>query len=245
MNKFSIKFLTLAAMLMSLTACPEGVNDSLNLAEGETREQGFDTVNGSVTIQDDAIITGEIEVVNGRISIGNNAKVVGDIEAVNGRIQLGEGAITAGIETVNGRIEASKDIRVTGNVETVNGNIYFANGGAEVDGNVFAVNGLIKLFDATITGNVSNFNGGIYLEDGTKIEGSLKVEKPNKNGGFNISFGKKQIPLIIFGKNVSIDGDVVFEREVNLYVHESADVAKIRGADAILYTEDLPPQTHN
>jgi hypothetical protein len=39
-----------------------------------------------------------------------------------------------------------------------------------------------------------------------------------------------------------VDGPLVFEREVKLYVHRSATIGSIRGATAVRYDGDRAPQ---
>jgi hypothetical protein len=39
-----------------------------------------------------------------------------------------------------------------------------------------------------------------------------------------------------------VDGPLVFEREVKLYVHDSARIGQVSGATVVHYSGDRPPQ---
>ena len=49
-------------LFMSLTACVDGVNESLRVADGQTRSESFKTVNGNVDLGENAIIEGGIDI---------------------------------------------------------------------------------------------------------------------------------------------------------------------------------------
>jgi hypothetical protein len=54
--------------------------------------------------------------------------------------------------------------------------------------------------------------------------------------------GKRKPPRIVIGPNARVDGAMVFERPVVLYVHRSAKVGSITGATPIAYSTDRAPQ---
>jgi hypothetical protein len=57
-----------------------------------------------------------------------------------------------------------------------------------------------------------------------------------------ITFGGKRKPRIVIGPNAVVDGDLVFEREVTLYVHSSARIGKVTGATAIPFDTPRAPR---
>jgi len=238
----SKKLLAFVLLSLGLVGCFSGVNESLTVAEGEVYAEDFETVNGSVSVNENAHLKGSIEVVNGRINLANKATVDGSIETVNGRVNLGKETSSGSITTVNGRIEIDQGSQVKGDLETVNGGIIIAQGGI-VDGNVSAVNGFIKLGNVKVSENVSNYNGGIHLEDGTQIRGDLSVGESMQGSIVGIEF-KSEKPLIIIGKDIVIEGQAIFKRDVKLFVHESAKIGKVTGAEAVTYATDLPPESH-
>jgi hypothetical protein len=64
------------------------------------------------------------------------------------------------------------------------------------------------------------------------------VEKPH---GFSLHLSKQRPPRIVIGPNAVVDGTLVFEREVTLYVHGSARIGKVTGATAQAYSTATPP----
>jgi hypothetical protein len=53
--------------------------------------------------------------------------------------------------------------------------------------------------------------------------------------------GKRQPPRIVIGPNAVVEGALVFEREVTLYVHDSARIGKVTGATAVRFSTPTPP----
>jgi len=51
---------------------------------------------------------------------------------------------------------------------------------------------------------------------------------------------KNRIPKVIVGPDSEIKGSVIAHQEIELYVHESAKINGIVGADAIYFSGDQP-----
>jgi hypothetical protein len=51
---------------------------------------------------------------------------------------------------------------------------------------------------------------------------------------------KPKVPRIIIGPNAIVDGELRFERDVELYVHTTAKVGRIIGAKPQAYTDTIP-----
>ena len=75
---------------------------------------------------------------------------------------------------------------------------------------------------------------------GSRVGGGIRVDKPT--GNWNLQIGKQKIPRVVIGPNAVVDGPLVFEREVKLYVHGSARTGKITGATAIRFDTPTPPK---
>jgi hypothetical protein len=69
------------------------------------------------------------------------------------------------------------------------------------------------------------------------VGGGILVEKPS-TGWFNSN--KSRIPRIVIGPRSVVEGALVFEREVELFVHASARIGEVTGATAQAYTDSLP-----
>ncbi len=198
----------------------------------------IDKVNGSISI-DATQQAGDLDTVNGSIRIGAKA-TTGDASTVNGSIQLADGAHTGALETVNGSIRAGTSLVVDGSVETVNGSIFIDRNGRVAKG-VSTVNGAIGLVSTELGGGIDTVNGDITVGIGSHVKGGIKVEKPTSNW-LNIHMGKPRPPRIIIGPNAVVDGPLVFEREVKLYVHSTAKTGPITGATAVRFDTPTAPQ---
>ena len=212
------------ALLLALAASPVLAQESI------------DKVNGSITAESGQQY-GDLETVNGSVTIEDNART-GDASTVNGSIKVGDGAAVGGLETVNGSIRTGKRLRASGDIETVNGSVFVDRGGSLED--VSTVNGSIGLVDSDLSGGIETVSGDITVGAGSHVKGGIKVEKPSGNWS-PISFGKRKPPRIIIGPNAVVEGPLVFEREVKLYVHDTAKVGKVTGATAVAYSGDRAP----
>ena len=196
-------------------------------------QQDVSKVNGSVSA-DAGQAYGDLETVNGSVSIAAGATVE-DASTVNGSITVGDKAQAASLETVNGAIRIGKDVLVRKDVETVNGSI-FTDRGTTIGGNVDTVNGAIGLVGTQLAGGIETVNGDITVGIGSHVKGGIKVEKPR---GWSIK--PRRDPRIIIGPNAVVEGPLVFERPVTLYVHTSARIGAVTGATAKPFSTDTAP----
>ena len=216
----SIRVVTLLSIVL-LGGC-FSINSDISLGDGETADRSLNTVNGSITIGSDATVNGSARTVNGSISVGRNSSVE-HVETVNGKISLAEGVTAASLEDVNGNLQIGAGARVAGDAETVNGRIVLASE-STVEGRVSAINGQIRLEGAT-AGSLVNVNGGMLLEEGSRVLGELRVDKPRGSV-------PDEAVLVEIRADCEVVGPLIFERPVNLRIHESAEVGEIRGAEA-------------
>ena len=196
-------------------------------------QQDVSTVNGSVSA-DAGQAYGDLETVNGSVSIAAGATVE-DASTVNGSITVGDKAQAASLETVNGAIRIGKDVQVRKDVETVNGSI-FTDRGTTIGGNVDTVNGAIGLVGTQLAGGIETVNGDITVGIGSHVKGGIKVEEPR-----GWSMKPRRDPRIIIGPNAVVEGPLVFERPVTLYVHTSARIGAVTGATAKPFSTDTAP----
>ncbi len=213
---------TVLLLTLALAAAPAFAADNISKVNGAVRAEAgqtygnIETVNGSVTIDDGATVR-EASTVNGSISIGDNARA-------------------HSLETVNGGIKAGSRVQVEGSVETVNGSVFFDRG-SRVGDDVETVNGAIGLVDTDVGGNLETVTGDITVGIGSHVKGGIKVEKPK--GNFNLN--EKRTPRIVIGPNAVVEGPLVFEREVTLYVHRTAKIGPVTGATAKSFDTPTAP----
>jgi hypothetical protein len=196
-----------------------------------------DKVNSAISIEANST-AGSLETVNGGVRVGNGSRV-GSVESVNGGITLGDGVQAESVDTVNGGVTIGAKAIVRGAVETVNGGVMLEDD-AEVGGKVGNVNGGIELSRAHVGGGIETVQGDVRIGSGSRVEGGILVEKPS---GSWISWGssnKQRPPRIVIEAGAVVEGALRFERDVELYVHESAKVGAIEGAEPKRYSGDAP-----
>ena len=206
-------------------------------AHDEQRIRDIDKVNGCITAEAGQFY-GDLSTVNGGIDLQRGAKVE-DVETVNGGIEAGDEVVARSVSTVNGGIRFGQRAQVDGDVETVNGGIFFDRG-SNVRRGVSTVNGGIGLVDTDLGGGIETVNGDITVGVGSHVKGGIRVEKPTGNWGLRM--GKPKVPRIVIGPNAVVEGNLVFEREVTLHVHQSARIGNVSGATAQRYSTATPPQ---
>ena len=202
------------------------------------RGQDIDKVNSSITAEAGQTY-GDLSTVNGGIRIEAGAHVQ-DAETVNGSIRVDDDVHAKSLSTVNGGIHVGERAQVDGKVETVNGGI-FVDRGSKVSRGIETVNGAIGVVDTDLGGGIETVNGDITVGVGSHIMGGIHVEKPNK-GWSGFRMGKPKIPRIIIGPSAVVEGPLVFDREVKLYVHSSARIGSLTGAIAVRFEGATPPK---
>jgi hypothetical protein len=201
------------AAVVTLSACgPAGVNGSVEVPAGATSDSAT--------------------TVNGAVNVGDGAKI-GKAATVNGAIHLGKDVTAESAKTVNGGIEIGDSARIENDVIAVNGGIRLARN-ADISGRVTNVNGAIKLEGAHVGGGITTFNGDITVGAGSRVEGGIRVEKPE------FMNDQANIPTVTIGPGAVVDGTLKFERAVKLYVSESAKIGSVEGATPVMFSGDEP-----
>jgi len=241
MNKVMVKSaftIGLLAMLLAVPVYGASVNKSIKVAPG-VESDGQMTVNGSITVGEAAIVTGGLRTVNGKIRIEADAQVQ-NVNTVNGSVILGDRASAGDMHTTNGAINLGPGSRVSGAVETTNGRITLEQG-SELSGDIANVNGDITLDGARAGGSLNTVNGDVELKGGAVLQGDLVVEQAASWGWGNKS---SRTPEIVIGPGSAVRGAIRLDREVKLYISESAQVGEVEGVmtldDAISFSGDHP-----
>ena len=89
-----------------------------------------------------------------------------------------------------------------------------------------------------VGGSIETVLGDVTVGVGSKVRGGLRVQKSNA-GFFNTN--SKKVPRIVIGPNAEVNGPLVFERPVTLYVHTSAKIGPVTGATAKPFSTDTAP----
>jgi hypothetical protein len=195
--------------------------------------QGGRTINGSVRVPDGQK-TGNLQTVNGAIRVGNQA-TFDAAQTVNGSIDMGNHASAGSLKTVNGSITLDDDARVSQSVTTVNGSMTLHHG-ADVDGALTNVNGTIRLNGAHVAGGIKTVEGDIYIEGASHVEGGILVERPKSASWFRPT----RDPRVVIGPGSVVQGELRFERKVELYVSDKATIGPVVGATPVRYAGEGP-----
>ena len=86
-------------------------------------------------------------------------------------------------------------------------------------------------------GDINTVNGDITVGVNSHVKGGIKVEK-NKSM-FPVKLGRD--PRVIIGPKAVVEGPLVFERPVTLYVHRTAKTGPVTGATAKIFDTDTAP----
>ena len=225
----------LMACLLLTPAQGFNLNKSIKVEDG-SETSGHSTINGSITVGRDATVTGALETVNGTIRVGKNSRIE-DAETVNGGVRIDSGVTARDVSSVNGSIRLAENVSVDGEVSVVNGRIEVEHG-SKVSRGVSNVNGEISIAGADIGGDLSTVNGDVRLSEKAIVRGDLIVEKP---GGWNDNQRK---PQIIIGPESRVGGEIKLEREVELFISDTAQVGGVSGVmgmeDAVRFKGERP-----
>ena len=217
----------LLAMLLSVPAFGASINKSIKIGAGE-EAGGATSVNGSISVGSDAVVTGNLKTVNGTIRIDAGAQIQ-KATTVNGGLRLSENVRAENLSTVNGSIKVGEGASIDGDVGAVNGRITLQRGTTVSEG-VGNVNGQIELSGAIVGGNIETVNGDIELADQSVVRGDIVVEKP---GGWSWGKERRRKPRIVIGPGSRVEGEVHVEREVELFISDSAEVGNVSGEMSI------------
>ena len=194
---------------MSCFAMGLSVNKSIVVEKGD-RTGGCTSVNGSITVKDDAKIYGMCRTVNGQIRIQRNCRVE-HVQSVNGAVFIDEATdVDGNIATVNGSVTCKAKVKVKGDVKTVNG--------------------AIKLVNTTVTDDISTHNGDITLDRNSVVLKDIIIKDSHNSHG-----NPKHLKIRIIDSMV--EGDIVnrdHRKSVTVYlVGDSRVNGEFRNIDRV------------
>jgi DUF4097 and DUF4098 domain-containing protein YvlB len=236
--------ITSFAILGALTGCvnaddshPNGADKGAK-ADSKSGDGTTHSVNGSIQVsagqkKDD------ISTVNGSIQIAENAVVAG-AQTVNGSITMGAHAAADELHTVNGTITLADGASVAHAISAVNGRLTLHTG-ADVGGALTNVNGRIVLEAAHVGGGIKTVNGNMDIGSNSHVDGGLLVQKESTDVFWFFHWGSDDTPKIVIGPGAVVQGTLRFERDVHLFVSDSATIGPVVGATAVKFAGEKPP----
>ncbi len=200
--------LLICCLAIGLLGCNVSVNKSIHVDDGEIRNSGFSTVNGSITIGNNCKINGSCNTVNGRIEVGGNTELE-DLHTVNGSIALGENTTAEEVGTVNGEITCDEGVVIRGDIGTINGSL--------------------RLTKTVIKHNIETHNGDITLRNESRVFGDIFIEETKGDND--------KVLAIKITENSIVEGNIVVEdkgRRVEVLLLKGGKVlGNIKGAKVI------------
>jgi len=82
---------------------------------------------------------------------------------------------------------------------------------------------------------VETVSGDIDIGADSKVEGGILVEKSN---GWNLL--PQKAPRVVIGPHATVQGKLVFKREVELFVSDSAAIGAVEGATPVKFSGAQP-----
>jgi DUF4097 and DUF4098 domain-containing protein YvlB len=216
-------FITAMAVMAALSGCGESNN-----GDESTK------INGSIHVPVGKQ-PGAVATVNGSIHVDDNAAVT-SATTVNGSVHLGDHATATSLNSVNGSIALGTGAHVSGSASSVNGELTLGDG-AEISGSLSNVNGKITLSAAHVGGGIKTINGDMNITGASHVEGGILVEKPSSE----LMQTVRNVPRIVIGPGATVQGELRFERTVQLFVSDKATIGTVTGATPIPFTGDTPP----
>jgi len=216
-------FVIALAVMLALSAC------------GASKDGDESTkINGSIHVPAGRQ-PGAVATVNGSIHVDDNAAVT-SATTVNGSVHLGDHATATSLNSVNGSIALGPGAHLSGSASSVNGELALGDG-ADVSGSLSNVNGKITLTAAHVGGGIKTVSGGMNITGASRVEGGLHVQKPSSE----LIHLVMDVPRIVIGPGVTVQGDLRFERTVQLFISDKATVGAVTGATAISFSGETPP----
>ena len=228
----------IALVTLAVTACVIVIDDEDHAAAGHaqlTRSHNIDAINRSVRVEAGREV-GNIDLINGSIELGDDSSA-GALDSINGSIRLGERVTVRNIDATNGRIRAGAQLTVRGSVDATTGSVWLGAGG-NIQGDLDALNGSMELHSTRIGGAIKSVNSSLDTGPNSSIVGGIRYRKAD--GWFN-NIGNSKPPRVVIGPGSKVVGPMQFEREVELWVHESASIGELVGAEARRYAGERPP----
>jgi DUF4097 and DUF4098 domain-containing protein YvlB len=218
---FRLGFLSALAVMIALAGCGYNGDESTK-------------INGPIHVPAGRQ-PGAVATVNGSIQVDDNAAIT-SAKTVNGSVHLGDHASGTSLASVNGAISLGAGAHVSESVSSVNGELTLG-GGAEVAGALSNVNGMITLTGAHVAGGIRTINGSMSITGASHVEGGILVKKPSGA----VVESSSDIPRIVIGPGATVQGELRFERKVQLYVSDKATIGTVTGATPVPFTGDTPP----
>ena len=179
---------------------------------------------------------GNLHTIHGSIHIGERSKA-GDVKTIDGDVVLEKGARANSVRSLDGGVQLEEDAKIVHGVSTAGGSIVLDDH-ADVAGRVTTADGEIRLKNAHVGGGIVTRRGDINVGSGSHVENGIRVK-----GSFCLCinaglFSNPRVAnlRVVIGPGAVVQGPLVFERKVTLYVSDTATIGDVVGATAVRFS---------
>jgi hypothetical protein len=193
----------------------------------------------SIRLAADAM-AGNLRTIHGSIHIGERSKVA-DVKTVDGAVVLAKGARANSVRSLDGTVQLEEAAKIVHGVSTAGGSIVLDDQ-AEVAGRLSTADGEIRLENAHVGGGIVTRRGNINVGSGSRVENGIRVKRSFClciNAGL-FSNPRVANPRVIIGPGAVVQGPLMFERRVTLYVSDTATIGDVVGATAVRFSGVSP-----
>jgi hypothetical protein len=209
---------SILSLLLSTAVCAQ--DESQYLFSGEQ----------SIRLAAD-VEAGNLHTLHGAIRIGERSKV-GDVKTVDGAVVLAKGSRANSVRSLDGTVQLEEDAKIVHRVSTAGGSIVLDDH-ADVAGRVSTADGEIRLKNAHVGGGIVTRRGNINVGSGSRVENGIRVKR---SFCLCINAGLFSNPRVVIGPGAVVQGPLVFERKVTLYVSDTATIGDVVGATSVRFS---------
>lgn len=178
--------------------------------------------------------TGDLKTTHASIHIGERSKV-GDVKTIDGEVVLAKGARANSVRSLDGAVHLEEGAKIVHRIATASGAIVLDNH-VDVAGPLSTADGEIRLQNAHVGGGIVTRRGSILVGGGSRVENGIRVKRSFClciDAGFSS-------PRVVIGPGAVVQGTLLFERKVTLYVSDTATIGDVVGATPIRFSGASP-----
>ena len=176
--------------------------------------------------------------VDGGVHLAARAEA-GKIRSVDGGVTLGEWATAKTIDTVDGPVVLERGATCRRDLSAVDGHVALARG-VHVGGDLRTLFAELDAHDAEIAGVIRTVSGKILLHGTTHVGKGIYLDKPRPSTDAQDAVWK-QLPMVVIGPGVVVDGPIVAARGGTLWVSRQARIGAVKGIRPQWFDGATPP----
>jgi hypothetical protein len=95
---------------------------------------------------------------------------------------------------------------------------------------------------AHVAGGIKTVNGNLDVGSNSHVDGGILVQKDSSDVIWFFHWGSNAMPKVVIGPGAVVQGNLRFEREVHLFVSDTATIGPVIGATAVKFSGEKPPE---